>query len=68
MDAVKDARVKELIEKALNGDVKPRYILMTVTMRLIRVDVIIPDEENTLNSREEGRATGLLFHLWKKSE
>lgn len=69
MDAVKGARVKELIEKALNGDEAAPH-LDDCNYETYKGYVIIPDEENTLNSREEvDELLGLLFpHLWKKSE
>lgn len=61
MDAVKDARVKELIEKALNGDEAAPH-LDDCNYEIYKGYVIITDEEGTLNSKEEvDELLGLLF-------
>lgn len=61
MDTAKDARVKELIEKALNGDEAAPH-LDDCNYETYKGYVIIPDEEGTLNSKEEvDELLGLLF-------
>lgn len=61
MDSAKDARVKELIEKALNGDEAAPH-LDDCNYETYKGYVIIPDEEGTLNSKEEvDELLGLLF-------
>ena len=61
MDTANDARVKELIEKALNGDEAAPH-LDDCNYETYKGYVIIPDEEGTLNSKEEvDELLGLLF-------
>lgn len=68
MDTTKDARAKELIEKALNGDEAAPH-LDDCNYEIYKGYVIIPDEENTLNSKEEvDELLGLLFpSLYKQT-
>ena len=68
MDTAKDARAKELIEKALNGDEAAPH-LDDCNYEIYKGYVIIPDEENTLNSKEEvDELLGLLFpSLYKQT-